>query len=155
MSPQLNIPVELLLLERVALAIGLGSAIGLERRLHHHPAGLHTNALVAAGAAIFCLLAALVTDSGATRIAGQVVTGVGFICAGLVFRHGSTIHGINTASTIWCSAAVGVLAGSGYSLLATGSAALVLSANVVLHVIEHRWLGGGYNDQADLGRRRP
>jgi putative Mg2+ transporter-C (MgtC) family protein len=142
MDPAFNWPLDLLLLERVALAISLGSAIGLERRLRHHAAGLHTNALVAGGAAIFCLLATLLSDTSATRVAGQVAVGIGFVCAGVIFRHGSAIHGINTASTVWCSAACGVLAGSGFLLLATGCAALVLGSNVVLHVVEHRWFSG-------------
>jgi putative Mg2+ transporter-C (MgtC) family protein len=142
MSSLPNWPIELLLLERVALALVLGSAIGLERRLHHHAAGLHTNALVAGGAAMFCLMATLLVDPSATRVAGQVAVGIGFVCAGVIFRHGSVIHGINTASTVWCSAAVGVLAGSGYLLLAMGCAGLVLIANVLLHIAEHRWFSG-------------
>ena len=125
------------LLLRVAVALALGSIIGIERRLHRHPAGLHTNALVGAGAAIFCVLATLVPDSGATRIAGQVVTGVGFICAGLVFHRGNVVRGINTAATVWCTAAIGVLCGSGFLRLASGCALLVLLSNMVLHRVEH------------------
>lgn len=126
------------LLVRVALALALGSVIGIERRLHRHPAGLHTNALVGAGAAIFCVVATLVPDPSATRIAGQVVTGVGFICAGLVFHRGNVVRGINTAATVWCTAAIGVLCGSGFLRLAAGCALLVLLSNIVLHQVEHR-----------------
>jgi putative Mg2+ transporter-C (MgtC) family protein len=125
------------LLLRVAVALALGSIIGIERRLHRHPAGLHTNALVGAGAAIFCTLATLVPDPSATRIAGQVVTGVGFICAGLVFHRGNMVRGINTAATVWCTTAIGVLCGSGFLRLATGCGLLVLVANIVLHRVEH------------------
>jgi putative Mg2+ transporter-C (MgtC) family protein len=125
------------LLLRVAVALALGSIIGLERQVHRHPAGLHTNALVAAGAAIFCVLATLVPDPSATRVAGQVVTGVGFICAGLVFHRGDIVRGINTAATVWCTAAIGVLCGSGFLHLATGCGLLVLLSNIVLHRVEH------------------
>jgi putative Mg2+ transporter-C (MgtC) family protein len=126
------------LLLRVGIALALGALIGIERRLHRHPAGLHTNALVGAGAAMFCVVATLVPDSGATRIAGQVVTGVGFICAGLVFHRGNVVRGINTAATVWCTAAIGVLCGSGFLRLACGCALLVLLSNIVLHRVEHR-----------------
>ncbi len=125
------------LLLRVAVALALGGIIGLERLLHRHPAGLHTNALVAAGAAIFCVLATLVPDPSATRVAGQVVTGVGFICAGLVFHRGDIVRGINTAATVWCTAAIGVLCGSGFLRLAIGCGLLVLLSNLVLHRVEH------------------
>jgi putative Mg2+ transporter-C (MgtC) family protein len=130
------------LLLRVAVALALGSVIGVERRLHRHPAGLHTNALVGAGAAIFCVVATLVPDPSATRIAGQVVTGVGFICAGLVFHRGNVVRGINTAATVWCTTAIGVLCGTGFLRLAAGCALLVLLSNIVLHRVEHRGLFG-------------
>jgi len=135
------------LLLRVAVALLLGGIIGVERKLHQHPAGLHTNALTSAGAAIFCVLATLVPDPSATRVAGQVVTGVGFICAGLVFHRGNLVLGINTAATVWCTAAIGVLCGSGFLRLASGCALLVLLANIVLHWAEHHGRWGAPSDE--------
>src|SRR5258705_8947493 len=95
-------------------AVLFGALIGFERQLRGHPAGLHTNALVALGSAAFVIASVLVGDaSGPARIAGQVVTGVGFLCAGVIMHQGVTVRGINTAATVWCASAVGVLAGFG------------------------------------------
>jgi putative Mg2+ transporter-C (MgtC) family protein len=121
-------------------AVVLGALIGLERQLRGHPAGLHTNALVALGSAAFVLAGTLVMDdgSGPARVAGQVVTGIGFLCAGVILHQGATIRGINTAATVWCASAVGVLAGLALTPWACCVAVLVLLANVLLHYAEHR-----------------
>jgi putative Mg2+ transporter-C (MgtC) family protein len=125
------------------LALALGAAVGLERQIRHHPAGLHTNALVCLGSAAYVLVALFVTDlSSPARIAGQVVTGVGFMCAGVIWHEGPTVRGLNTAATVWCTAAVGILAGLGYSWMAILAAGVLLMANVVLHWVEHRFLSG-------------
>jgi putative Mg2+ transporter-C (MgtC) family protein len=118
------------------LAVSLGAAVGLERRLRGHPAGLHTNSLVALGSAAF-VIAGFVPGADHTRIAGQVVTGVGFLCAGVIFHQGADIRGLNTAATVWCASAVGVLAGIGRPWLACMLAAMVLLVNIVLHYVEH------------------
>jgi len=121
------------------LALVLGALIGLERALRRHPAGLHTSALVALGSAAFVVAGTLVGDaSGPARVAGQVVTGVGFLCAGVILHQGATVRGLNTAATVWCCSAVGVLAGLGLNAWALLTALLVLAANLVLHVCEHR-----------------
>jgi putative Mg2+ transporter-C (MgtC) family protein len=123
----------------LVVAVLLGALIGLERQLRNHPAGLHANALVALGAAAYVIAGALIGDpTGPARVAGQVVTGVGFLCAGLIWHHRGTVVGINTAATIWCSCAVGVLAGFGLLLWAGFIALVVLLANVVFHYVERR-----------------
>lgn len=123
-------------------ALFLGALIGLERLYRKHPAGLHTTALVALGSAAFVIAGTLVGDeAGPARVAGQVVTGVGFLCAGVILHQGATIRGLNTAATVWCSSAVGVLAGLGFTAWAALVAALVLAANVVLHLLEHHFSG--------------
>src|SRR5882672_9265982 len=95
-------------------AVVLGALIGLERQLRQHPAGLHTNALVALGAAAYVIAGTAMGDPTApARIVGQVVVGVGFVCAGLIWHEGGSVRGINTAATVWCSCAVGVFAGFG------------------------------------------
>jgi putative Mg2+ transporter-C (MgtC) family protein len=125
-------------------AVLFGAVIGLERQLRGQPAGLHTNALVALGAAAYMVAGVLIGDSaGPARIAGQVVTGVGFLCAGVIMHQGATVRGINTAATIWCAAAVGVLAGLGYLGWAALVTGLVTVANAVLHYIEHRFFSMG------------
>jgi len=123
----------------LVLAIVFGSAIGLERQLRKHPAGLHTNALVALGAAAFVIAGMAMGDQTApARIVGQVVVGVGFVCAGLIWHHNGTVSGINTAATVWCSCAVGVFAGFGLLGWAIFLAVLVVLANIILHALERR-----------------
>jgi putative Mg2+ transporter-C (MgtC) family protein len=127
-------------------AVVFGALIGLERQLRRHPAGLHTNALVALGSAAFVVAGVLVGDSsGPARVAGQVVTGVGFLCAGVIMHQGVTIRGINTAATVWCASAVGVLAGLGLILWSGVVTGLIVIANVTLHYVEHRILKSQQN----------
>ena len=133
----------------LVVAMVCGALIGLERQLRGHPAGLHTNALVALGAAAYVIVGMLVGDaSGPARVAGQVVTGVGFLCAGVIMHQGATVRGINTAATVWCASAVGVLAGFGMILWAALVTALVVLANVILHLVEHRILESRQNPGA-------
>ena len=123
-------------------AVVFGSFIGLERQLRKHPAGLHTNALVALGAAAYVIAAVMIGDNtGPARVAGQVVTGVGFLCAGLIWHEGGTVRGMNTAATVWCSCAVGVFAGFGMIQWAALVTTLVVLANIILHYLEHRISG--------------
>src|SRR5258708_5271144 len=99
----------------LTVAFCLSAAIGFERQWRNRLAGLRTNTLVALGAASFVVFAALVPGEGSpTRVAAQVVSGIGFLGAGLIFREGMSVRGLNTAATLWCSAAIGVLAGVGY-----------------------------------------
>ena len=115
------------------VAACLGAAIGLERQWRQHLAGLRTNTLVALGAAIFITYPRAAGDhDGATRIAAQVVSGIGFLGAGVIFKEGLNVRGLNTAATLWCSAAVGLLAGEGLALYGLIGAFLVIGANVGL-----------------------
>jgi len=125
----------------LVVAMVLGAVVGLERQLRKHPAGLHTNALVALGAAAYVIAGTLLSGDPTApgRVAGQVVTGVGFLCAGLIWHQSGSVRGINTAATVWCSCAIGVLAGLGLLAWAVFVAALVLAANVVFHYCEHRF----------------
>src|SRR5471030_623363 len=100
-------------LVRILIALGLGVVIGIERQLGQHPAGVRTNALVCLGAALFVSLSLGVAQDSATRIAAQVVSGIGFICGGAILREGITVRGMNTAATLWCTAAIGTLVGFG------------------------------------------
>ena len=121
------------------IALGLGSAIGLERKLNDHSAGIHTHALVALGSALFILLGLKLAAPGEmARVASQVVMGIGFLGAAVIMRDGLQVRGLNTAVTIWCSSAIGAIAGAGYYLLACEGAAVIVFANFILHVIEHR-----------------
>jgi putative Mg2+ transporter-C (MgtC) family protein len=107
---------------RLAMGVGCGALIGIERQWQARRAGLRTNALVATGATLFVLYSVVTYDTSATRMASYVVSGVGFLGGGVILREGFNVHGLNTAATLWCSAAVGVLAASGhylYTLIAT------------------------------------
>jgi len=121
---------------RLGLALFLGSFIGAERQWRQRMAGLRTNALVAAGAAMFVMLSALAArPDDSFRIAGQVVSGIGFLGAGVILRNGFNVTGLNTAATLWCSAAIGTLAGYGmYGSAITGAVA-VIAANICLRPI--------------------
>src|SRR5579871_4087029 len=100
---------------RILIALILGTAIGVERQWHQRTAGLRTNALVSVGSALFASLACLMAnESSPTRMAAQIVSGIGFLGAGLILREGNHVRGLNTAATVWCSAAVGTLCGSGF-----------------------------------------
>jgi putative Mg2+ transporter-C (MgtC) family protein len=118
------------------IAACLGAAIGLERQWRQHLAGLRTNTLVALGAAIFITYGRAVSDNeSAARIAAQVVSGIGFLGAGVIFKEGLNVRGLNTAATLWCSAAVGLLAGEGLAPLGLVAAVLVIGANTALKPI--------------------
>lgn len=121
---------------RLGAALVCGFIIGLERQYRQRTAGLRTSALVSTGAALFVLVAALTpNESSPTRIAAQVVSGVGFLCAGVIIRDGLNIRGLNTAGTLWCASGVGVLAGSGYFLPAFLGSIIVLVANLLLRPV--------------------
>jgi putative Mg2+ transporter-C (MgtC) family protein len=136
---------------RLCLALILGAFIGAERQWRQRMAGLRTNALVAAGAAMFVMLSAL-TDRAddSFRIAGQVVSGIGFLGAGVILRNGLNITGLNTAATLWCSAAIGTLAGYGMYGSAITGAAVVLAANIGLRPIGKALNHGVGTTDADI-----
>ena len=113
---------------RLLAAIAMGATVGLERQWRQRMAGTRTNALVAAGAAAFVMCGLLLDNdpSARGRIVSYVVSGVGFLGAGVIFKDGANVRGLNTAATIWCSAAIGALSGLGALNLA-----LVLALSVV------------------------
>jgi putative Mg2+ transporter-C (MgtC) family protein len=112
---------------RVIVGGLLGSLIGFERQWRQRGAGVHTSALVAIGAALFTLLGPVVGSDSETRILANIVTGVGFLAGGVILRQGASISGLNTAATIWATAAVGALAGVGqYAHALMGAGAIVV-----------------------------
>ena len=121
-------PSNLELLGRLLLAAVLGGAIGAERELNDQAAGLRTHMLLTIGACLFTLVSAYgfggPTDP--SRLAAQVVTGIGFLGGGAIVRHGLTVKGLTTAASIWATASVGVAVGAGSYLLAVGGAVLVV-----------------------------
>ena len=123
---------------RLLLAAALGAAVGLEREYRQKPAGLRTNILIAVGSALFTILSVEMTRGvgDTSRVAGQIVTGIGFLGGGAILRSGDAIHGMTTAATIWVNAAIGVAAGTGQFALATFVTALTLVVLVLLPPIE-------------------
>nr|WP_223186090.1 MgtC/SapB family protein [Streptomyces sp. CBMA152] len=118
---------------RLATGLGCGALIGIERQWRARMAGLRTNTLVALGATAFVLYSEAVTDAGSpTRVASYVVSGIGFLGAGVIMRDGGGISGLNTAATLWCSAAVGVMAASGHLAFALILTIAVLGVHVLL-----------------------
>jgi putative Mg2+ transporter-C (MgtC) family protein len=134
---------------RLAVAAALGGAIGLERELREREAGLRTHLLVATGAALFTIVSAygwrdfrFSNASGVTfdptRIAAQIVSGIGFLGAGAIIRQGLSIRGLTTAATLWFVAAIGIACGAGYWSGAVIGTALVLFALSPLRVVGSR-----------------
>ena len=112
---------------RLLLAAVFGSAIGYERRSADKPAGLRTVSLVAVGSALFTVISAFGFDTAdQSRVAAQIVTGVGFLGAGTILRSGITISGLTTAATIWATAAIGMAVGSGLYIASASCTGLIL-----------------------------
>jgi len=124
---------------RLAAAVLGGALIGFERQWRSRGAGLRTNTLVAAGAAMFVLIAQMTPhESSPTRITSYVVSGVGFLGAGVIISDGVSVRGINTAATLWCAAAVGALAASGFVWQAGVATGAILAINVLLRPLGRR-----------------
>jgi len=126
---------------RALLASALGSLIGLERQYSNKSAGIRTNALVALGSALFVLISVDLTGQGGvdpTRVVGQVVTGIGFLGAGVIIHQGVSVQGLTTAATIWCSSAIGCLSATGRYKEAALSAVLVVVINFFLLRVDLR-----------------
>ncbi len=134
----------------VVVALVLGALLGLERQYRGHLAGLRTNALVCVGAALFVSLSALVKDKDSpTRIASYVVSGIGFLGGGVIIREGFNVRGMNTAATLWCSGAVGALAGSGFPGYALVGTAIVLILHLGLRPLA-RWVDKSRKTATDV-----
>jgi putative Mg2+ transporter-C (MgtC) family protein len=128
---------------RLALAGVLGGLIGLERELREREAGLRTHLLVAVGAALFTIAGAYGFDSprvDPTRVAAQIVTGIGFLGAGAIIRQGFSVRGLTTAATLWVVAAVGLASGAGYYSGAVITTAVVLVALWPLRIVAYHVL---------------
>lgn len=147
----IGIGFDLTLIIRVLSALLLGFAIGLEREMTNKYAGLRTNILVCIGACIFTIISIYgfpeVSVTGnelgtrdTARVAAQVVTGIGFIGAGTVFRHGATVFGLTTAATLWVSAAIGMACGAGMYTLAIISTVFSIIVLVSIRLFEKNFL---------------
>ena len=149
MVPEITFAEELL---RIVLAAGLGAAVGLEREVREREAGLRTHMLVAVGSALFTLVSAYgfseffaqtgpVVPVDPTRIAAQIVTGIGFLGAGAIIRQGMNVRGLTTAATLWAVAAIGLASGAGYYFGAVATTVVVLIALWPVKILAKQLLG--------------
>ncbi len=129
---------------RMLAAAALGAGLGLEREIHGHPAGMRTHMLVTLGSAIFTVLSiygfqiAGTAQSDPSRIAAQVVTGIGFLGAGAIAKYGPNIRGLTTAGSLWVAASVGIAAGAGAYFVAIVGALIAVVALWPLHILVQR-----------------
>lgn len=138
---------------RLMAATAAGAVVGLEREINNKSAGLRTNTLVSIGAAIYVLISLELLNEGegdASRIVGQIITGIGFLGAGVILHRGPSVHGLTTAATIWCSAALGCLAALAMYWQLIIAALLVLMVNLAFKLTD-RWFAGKQVKSKDSG----
>ena len=129
---------ELRYLVRIMLALGLGFAIGFERKIRNKEAGIRTHTIVSVGSCLFMLISKYgFTDVGETdgaRIAAQIVSGIGFLGAGVIMYRRDALCGVTTAAGIWVTAGIGMAAGAGQYILAAGTSLLVIFIQWIMHL---------------------
>lgn len=131
---------------RLLVALVLGALVGVEREYSRHSAGLRTMAAVSMGACLFTVLGLLVVRAEPTRIAAQVVTGIGFLGGGAILRSGVSVRGLTTAAAIWVVAAIGMTVGFGRFLVAGAATVLVLAFLLLLKPVEERAFRSRFRD---------
>ena len=119
------------LLTKIVLAMALGYLIGLEREWHGKVVGTRTISLIAIGSALYVLMSPSILGGDNSRIIAQVVSGIGFLGAGIIFKTGDTVRGLTTAATVWCAAAIGCLCGCGMFAEAVIGTIAVMTVNLL------------------------
>jgi len=122
---------------RITVSLFLGSCIGFERQLTAHPAGIRTNMLICLGSCMFLLFPMIMNSNDIQRVASYIVSGVGFLCSGVIIKENGTVKGLNTAATLWCSSAIGVLASSGMFEYAFMATLILIISNILFRPISH------------------
>jgi len=123
---------------RILVCFTLSILVGLERQYRHKTVGLRTNVLVSLGSFMFVCLSFNVNTSDTTRIAAQVVSGIGFLGAGIILKDGDKVKGLNTAATMWCVASIGVLSASGMFIEASIGTLFILITNTILRILSQK-----------------
>lgn len=126
----------------IGLSVALGMLIGIERQWRQRMASLRTNTLVALGASIFMILAVRIGGDAEGRIASYIVSGMGFLGAGVILKDGATIRGLNTAATLWCTAAIGAFCGLGYVYEPVIGTVVIIGIHLILRPLS-MWLRKG------------
>lgn len=144
----MDLALQLDLSVRLVVAAALGLAVGFEREIHGHPAGLRTHMLVAVGSGLFTVLSAYGFGQGTagapidpTRIAAQIVSGIGFLGAGAILKDGIVIRGLTTAASLWATSAVGMAAGAGEYVIAAVSTGVILVSLWPINMLAERLHG--------------
>ena len=121
---------------KIAIAFALGALLGMEREYRNKPAGFRTLIMITVGATVFTILSYRINSSTPDRIAANIITGIGFIGAGVIFKEGMKVSGMTTAATIWMAAAVGMAVGYGAYYLAGGVTLVMLFTLILLSKLE-------------------
>ena len=125
--PPIDLTLQLDISLRLVMASVLGAAVGFEREIHAHPAGMRTHLLVSLGSAAFTVLSVYsFAPADPSRVAAQIVSGIGFLGAGAILKYGSSVRGLTTAASLWATAAVGMAAGAGAWLVALVTTVLIV-----------------------------
>lgn len=124
--------------ERLMVSLILGALIGIERQLTGHSIEIRTNVLVSVGTTLFTLYPFIVGVQDVFRIAAQIISGVGFLGTGIIFKDGTSVKGINTAATIWCTAAIGILSGAGKFKYAVIATIIIISSNIIFRTVSRK-----------------
>ena len=127
----------LTVITKIVLATALGYLIGMERELHGKVVGTRTISLIAIGSALYVLMSPSITGGDNSRIIAQVVSGIGFLGAGIIFKDGDTVKGLTTAATVWCAAAIGCLIGFGMFAEAVLGTAAIMIVNIFFKHLHH------------------
>ena len=129
---------ELIWLARIAYAVALGFAIGFERKLRFKEAGIRTHTIVCAGSALIMVVSKYafsdIAEYDASRVAAQIVSGIGFLGAGMIIYRKQVVHGLTTAAGVWATAGVGMAAGGGLYIVAAGATAVLIIVQCILHM---------------------
>lgn len=127
----------LTVITKIVLATALGYLIGMERELHGKVVGTRTVSLIAIGSALYVLMSPSIIGGDNSRIIAQVVSGIGFLGAGIIFKDGDTVKGLTTAATVWCAAAIGCLIGFGMFAEAILGTAAIMTVNIFFKHLHH------------------
>ena len=131
-------PEEILYLLNILLAVVLGFAIGYERKLRYKEAGIRTHTIVCAGSALIMVVSKYgfsdIQEYDASRVAAQIVSGIGFLGAGIIIYRKHEIHGLTTAAGVWATAGVGMAAGAGMYVVAAGAAVVIIGVQCIFHI---------------------
>ena len=138
---------------RILFSMCLGFLIGLERQLTGHPAGIRINVLICIGTSFFTLFPQLYHSDQVFRVGSSIISGVGFLCSGVIFKENGSVRGMNTAATLWCTAAVGILASTGMYQIAASAAAILIGSNLILRPLARKIHPIFQQDEAEVQYR--